>query len=160
MRAAGQGRHAAFGAPVRWRLLWPRWQAATPAIAAATLGVLLAWLARHGLVEPADLTARCDAARWDGAACVLRTLVVQSFIDQRIAWVSVAAGLLANTLAHVRAHKIRWSASARACAWVGLASGAAGLVLYSAGVAAAGFLMSALACVDAGASGASPWWAR
>lgn len=98
----------------------------------------LAHAARHGLVEPADLTARCDAARWGDSACVVRTLVVQTFVDQRIGLLAMACGLWATGV------------RSRGLAVIGLASGAAGLVLYSAGPAAAGLLLSALVWVRPG----------
>lgn len=101
----------------------------------------LALLTRHGLVEPADWTARCDAAPWSAAPCVVRSVVVQTFVDQRIGWVALIFGLLASV----------WRS--RLLAGLGLASGAAGLVLYSAGPAAAGLLLSALVWVRPAAAG-------
>ena len=101
---------------------------------------MAAWFARHGLVEPADLTARCDATPWLDAPCGLRTIVVQAFIDQRIGLVALGLALLATFLRRP------------ALAWLGLAAGAAGLVLYSAGPAAAAVLLSALVCVRPGRS--------
>jgi hypothetical protein len=106
---------------------------------AAPLGLALAALAaasvaRQGLVEPADLTARCDAAPWSDWVCGMRTLLVQAFIEQRLGWAAVLAGALATLL--------RW----RWLAWLGLVAGSAGLVLYCAGPAAVGALLSVLVC--------------
>jgi hypothetical protein len=100
-------------------------------LALATAVVGLAWAARHGLVEPPALTARCDAAPWADGVCALRSAVVQMFIDQRIGWASVGLGVLAW----------RW----RRVAAFGVAAAAAGLVLYAAGPASVGLLLSALA---------------
>jgi len=98
------------------------------------LALAAGWAARHGLVEPADLTARCDAAPWGSAVCRLRSAVVQAFVEQRLGWLALAAGALATVL--------RW----RWLAWLGLAAAGAGLVLYCAGLSAAGGLLSMLVC--------------
>jgi hypothetical protein len=107
---------------------------ATP-LGLALVALAMASAARHGLVEPADLTARCDAAPWSDWACGLRTALVQAFVEQRLGWAAVFAGALATLL--------RW----RWLAWLGLATGSAGLVLYCAGPAAVGALLSVLVCV-------------
>lgn len=101
-------------------------------LVAALLAMAVANLARHRLVEPAALTARCDAAPWDGAACTLRTLTIQTFAAQRLGWAALACGLLATLL--------RW----RVLAWAALAGGSAGLVLYSAALAAPAALLGVL----------------
>ena len=99
--------------------------------------VISAQLLRHGLVEPAALSARCDAAPWQGWDCRLRSLTVQLFVEQRIGFVALSAGAAALAL------------RSQALAWLGLGSGAAGLVLYSAGPAAPGLLLGALVLVRA-----------
>jgi hypothetical protein len=103
------------------------------ALAAASL--LLASLARHRLVEPADLTAACDAAPWSDLACTLRTLVIQAFAAQRLALVALGCALLATFT------RSRWLALA------GLAAGCAALVLYSVWLAAPAVLLAALVLV-------------
>jgi hypothetical protein len=103
-------------------------------LALTLVALVAASAARHGLVEPADVTARCDAAPWSDLACVLRMAVVQTFVEQRLGWLAVLAGGLATLL--------RW----RWLAWLGLVAGSAGLVLYCAGPAAVGALLSALVC--------------
>jgi hypothetical protein len=103
------------------------------ALAAASL--LLARLARHRLVEPADLTAACDAAPWSDLACTLRTLVIQAFAAQRLALAALGCGLLATLT------------RSRALALAGLATGCAALVLYSVWLAAPAVLLAALVLV-------------
>lgn len=95
----------------------------------------LAMWARHGWVEPADLTARCDAAPWDSAICAARSTVVQIFANQRLAWTAMALAAMATL----------WRS--RGVALVALALGCAGLVLYSAGLSAPAVLMAALVLV-------------
>jgi hypothetical protein len=104
-------------------------------LCAVVAALVLASLARHRLVEPADLTARCDAAPWEGVACTLRTLTVQAFAAQRLGTLCLAAAAIA-TLA-------RW----RALAIVALAAGSAGLVLYSTLLSAPAVLLAALVLV-------------
>jgi uncharacterized membrane protein len=101
-------------------------------IAVAALCLLLASLARHRLVEPADLTATCDAAPWSDFACALRTLVIQAFAAQRLAVFALACALLATLT------------RSRALALAGLATGCAALVLYSVWLAAPAVLLAAL----------------
>lgn len=112
----------------------------TLGVAVALLVVVLAAasFARHGLVEPVELTHRCDADHWDGAACTVRTLVVQAFAAQRLGWTALACGLLATVL--------RW----RVLAWVALGLGSAGLVLYSAALGAPAALLGALVLARGG----------
>jgi hypothetical protein len=99
----------------------------------------LAMWARHGWVEPADLTARCDTAPWDSALCAARSTVVQIFANQRLAWTALALAAMAAL----------WRS--REVALVALALGCAGLVLYSAGLSAPAVLLAALVLVR------SPW---
>lgn len=111
----------------------PAWlRAAAAPLMVALLAVTLAAVARYRLVEPAALTARCDAAPWQGAACTLRTLTIQSFAAQRLGTAALACGVLA----------LLWRR--RAPAWAALAGGSAGLVLYSAALAAPAALLGAL----------------
>lgn len=107
--------------PAAWGLFW------------LFLGWALASWLRHGLVEPALLTARCDAIVWsqvwaqgvwsqwasiDGA-CLVRATTVQVFVNHRLATVALAVAVLALVL------RRRWVAG------VALFLGAAALVLYS-----------------------------
>ncbi|MBL8342898.1 MAG: hypothetical protein JNL30_15630 [Rubrivivax sp.] len=111
-----------------------RWRQFGAPVATAALAVAVAQGLRHGLVEPAALTARCDAAPLGDAACALRTFVVQSFVQQRLALAALVLALLATFT--------RW----RWAALLALGLGAAGLVLYSSGLAAPAVLLAALVC--------------
>jgi hypothetical protein len=104
----------------------------TPFIALSA-ALLLAGLARYRLVEPAALTALCDAMPWDSATCIVRSLTIQAFADGRL-------GMLALALA-VLALLTRW----RTVGLVALAAAGAGLVLYSTRWAAPAALLAGLA---------------
>jgi hypothetical protein len=112
--------------------------------AALPLALVLGSLAaaqglRHGLVEPATLTAACDASPWQDARCALRTLTLQAFVQQRLGFAALGLALLATWL--------RW----RPAALAALVPAAAGLVLYSSNLAAPALLLAALVCVRPGA---------
>jgi hypothetical protein len=113
---------------------------AAPPVALGLAALALAQGLRHGLVEPAALTAACDAAPWSDARCALRTLTVQAFVQQRIGIAALALALLATLT--------RW----RAVALVALVPAVAGLVLYSSASAAPALLLAALVCVRPGAA--------
>jgi hypothetical protein len=118
----------------------PAWLAPIIAVSAA---LLLASLARYRLVEPAGLTALCDAMPWDSPSCILRSLTVQAFAAERL-------GMLALALA-VLALLTRW----RTMGLFALAAASAGLVLYSTRWAAPAALLAGLALLRAAAPGAS-----
>ncbi len=101
----------------------------------ATLVITLTYAARHGLVEPPELTARCDAAPWQGIECILRTVTVQAFVGQRVGIAAFALALLATVT--------RW----RLAALGALAAGSAGLLLYSLTWAAPAVLLAVLVLV-------------
>lgn len=103
----------------------------------------LAAASRYALVEPAALAAACDASPWQGR-CALRSLTIQAFVEHRLGLAALAAALLA-TLA-----RSRWIAAAA------LAAGGAGLVLYSAGLAAPAVLLGALVLVRTPARSGQP----
>lgn len=98
------------------------------------LSLALAFAARYALVEAPDVARACDAAPWDGL-CILRSTLVQGFLGQRIGWFALASGVAATLL------RRPWIAS------LALASGCAGLALYSAGPAAPAVLLGAIALV-------------
>jgi hypothetical protein len=121
----------------------PRPSAAAPRVgwqpvAIVVLAGAAALAARHGLVEPAALTARCDAAPWDGIACSLRSAVVQGFIEHRLALLAALTAAAA------------WAWRRAGLALTALALGVAGMVLYSASLAAPAALVGLLAWVRAG----------
>lgn len=120
----------------------PAWLAPLAApFVALSAALLLASLARYRLVEPAALTALCDALPWDSTTCIVRSLTVQAFADGRL-------GMFALTLA-VLALLTRW----RTVGLIALAAAGAGLVLYSTRWAAPAALLAALALLGASVPG-------
>lgn len=113
------------------------------ALVVAGLALALASLARHRLVEPADLTALCDAAPWETLTCTLRSLTVQAFVEQRLGLAALGTALGALLT--------RW----RWLALLSLALACAGLVLYCARWAAPATLIAALALLPARAAAPS-----
>lgn len=103
-------------------------------VALATLGALAL---RHGLIEPTQPALRCDAAPWATADCVVRSLVVQAFVHQRLGLAALAVAALAL-----------WQRSTL-LAVVAAALAGAGLVLYGAGWAAPAAVLALLAWVAA-----------
>jgi hypothetical protein len=81
---------------------------ARPLLAGLALAALALWL-RHGVLEAGVLPRDCTAADAPALACLFKQAFVHSFLDQRIGWVSLVAGVLA----FVRA--------SRGLAWGGLA---------------------------------------
>lgn len=103
-------------------------------------GVL--WL-RYGVLEAGVLPGDCAATFADGlqGLCLAKWLLVQTFMQQRLGWLSLALGLAAFVLRR------------SPLAWGGWISGLAGLVLYSFDYAAVGALLSLLVLARAGAQG-------
>lgn len=108
-------------------------------ICAASLG--LAALARHRLIEPADMTAYCDGGA-GGTVCMLRAWIIQAFVHQRIGWFALALAVLATITA--------W----RSLAAVALFSGGAGMVLYTTELCAPAALLAMLVFVRDGQAAA------
>lgn len=121
-------------------------------------GLLLAYGLRHGLVEPAALTHRCEAleASW---VCVVRGWTVAAFVHQRLAWVALGLAVLALVarLAYPSRSNLNqadersprnWSVllerTGQLARHGALLLGGAGLVLYAADVAALAVLMAML----------------
>ena len=113
----------------RWR-----WGAA---VLICAIALTLAAAARHWLIEPAEVSARCDAGAADGW-CVMRAWIIQSFVHQRIGWFALVAACIATVTA--------W----RSVASVALFAACAGLVLYTAGLCAPAALLALLALVREG----------
>lgn len=93
----------------------------------------LAGVARFAWVEPQAMAAACDAAAWE-RGCVGRSLVIQSFVEQRLAWIAWVFALAATVL------RARWAAA------MALGAGGAGLVLYCTELAAPAVLLALLVC--------------
>lgn len=89
---------------------------------------------RYGALEAGMFPLDCgDAAAADSAAlCAGKWLLVQSFIHERLGWLSLVLGVAA------------FASRLRSLAWGGWVSGVAGLVLYSFDPAAVGALLSLL----------------
>lgn len=110
------------------------------AICIAALG--LAALARHRLIEPADMTAYCDGGA-GGSLCMLRAWIIQAFVHQRIGWFALALAVLATATA--------W----RSVAALALFSACAGMVLYTTELCAPAALLAALVFVRDGQAAAA-----
>lgn len=99
--------------------------------AVAGLAGMVALLVRRFLVEPDHIGQLCTAAAAP-AWCLVRHAVVLGFAHNVYGWVSVAAAVLALLL------------RAAPLAWLALASGVLGCVLYRFDPAGAGVLLAAL----------------
>lgn len=121
----------------KWAVL--KWALAVLASAA------LAFLLRYAVLEAGLLPRDCGGSLAEGVdgLCAVKWLLVQSFIDQRLGWLSLACALLAVLVA-VRAHGRSMPAAARALAWLAVHAGVWGLVLYSFEPAAVGFMLALL----------------
>lgn len=105
--------------------------AAVPLVLAALAGAMAV---RYLVVEPASVGLLCDPGTgpwW----CSLRAAIVVLFGSGVLGFLSLASGLLA--------HLLDW----RGLAVLALVAGAAGLVLYNADTAAAGFVIGLLRAV-------------
>ena len=109
---------------------------AAPLLAGLVLAAIALWF-RHGLLEAGLLPRDCTLADAPWAACVFKDALVQTFLHQRVGWVSLVAGVLA------------FARPCRRLAWVGWLTGVAGLVLYSYDPAAVGGLLALLVLVGA-----------
>lgn len=110
---------------------WRTWLAIV-LLCAIALGLSAA--ARHGLIEPAELAARCDAGLAD-AWCSVRWWTIQIFVQQRIGWFALILALAAGVGA--------W----RGMAAVALFAACMGLVLYSTELCAPAALLALLVLV-------------
>ena len=110
---------------------WRTWLAVLLTCGTA-IGVAAA--ARHLLVEPAELAARCDAGLAD-AWCALRWWIIETFVQQRIGWFALILALVASVGA--------W----RSLAALALFAACAGLVLYSTELCAPAALLALLVLV-------------
>ncbi|MDT3670276.1 MAG: hypothetical protein ROZ37_08065 [Aromatoleum sp.] len=93
-----------------------------------------ALLLRYAALEAGVFPLDCAGAAADGIGglCAAKWLLVQSFLHQRLGWLSFVLGLAA------------FATRRRGLAWAGWGSGIAGLVLYSFDPAAIGALLSLL----------------
>ena len=105
---------------------------AIAAVGAAVLAAAL--LLRYGALEAGVFPLDCAGVSADGIGglCAAKWLLVQSFLHERLGWLSLVLGLAA------------FATRRRGLAWAGWVSGIAGLVLYSFDPAAVGALLSLL----------------
>lgn len=118
------------------RINLPKHGVAAPLLAGLLLAAIALWF-RHGLLEAGVLPRDCTLADAPVLACAFKDALVQSFLHQRLGWVSLAAGVLA------------FAFGCRRLAWLGWLTGVAGLVLYSYDPAAVGGLLALLVLVAA-----------
>ena len=122
---------------------WRRWCAVGLTCAVA---LALAAAARHWLIEPAGVSARCDtgaAALW----CVVRAWTIQLFVQQRIGWFALCLALLAHAVRLPPPGGLDCMVCLAWLPWAALFSACAGLVLYTTGLCAPAALLALLALV-------------
>lgn len=98
-------------------------------VGATALGLALGL--RYGLLEAGRLPVDCSAGV--GWACRLKTVLVWSFLGNKLGWLALGSGVLAFVSGY------------RPLAWLGWASGLLGLVLYCFDASAVGGLAALLA---------------
>ena len=110
------------------------WHAVLTVIIICVTALALAFAARHGLIEPADVTVRCDSGGHDGW-CSVRTWIIQAFVNQRIGWAALTLAVLATVTA--------W----RSVAGAALFLACAGMILYTTELSAPAALLALLVFV-------------
>lgn len=110
------------------------WRTAAVVVLTCAIALALAAALRYGLIEPADVTARCDGGAQD-VWCRLRAWTIQSFVHQRIGWLALALAVVATVGA--------W----RSVAVIALFTACAGMVLYTTELGAPAALLGALVFV-------------
>ncbi|WP_332671775.1 hypothetical protein [Aromatoleum sp.] len=102
------------------------------AVGAAVLAAAL--VLRYGALEAGVFPLDCGGVSADGfdGLCAAKWLLVESFLHERLGWLSLVLGLAA------------FMTRRRGFAWGGWVGGIAGLVLYSFNPAAVGALLSLL----------------
>ena len=111
-----------------------RWRTVVAVVLICATALALAAAARHGLVEPADVTARCDGGARDGW-CTVRAWIIQAFVNQRIGWAALTLAALATVTG--------WRSLAGAALFVACA----GLILYTTELCAPAALLALLVFV-------------
>ncbi len=115
------------------------------ALLAGGVVFIVAAAIRYGLLENGVLPRDCGVFPVEApfGACGFKWALVQSFLHERIGWISLFCGASAFSL------------DRRKLAWAGWLAGIVGLVLYSYDPAAVGALLSLLVLVRPGASAGS-----
>lgn len=106
-----------------------------------TTALALAAAARYGLVEPADMTARCDGGAQE-VWCSVRAWTIQAFVNQRIGWAALALAAIATLTG--------W----RSVAGTALFTACISLILYTTELGAPAALMALLVFVRDGQTAA------
>ena len=106
-------------------------------VSICAIALALAAATRHGLVEPADMTARCDGGAQE-MWCTVRAWTIQAFVNQRIGWAALALALIATVTG--------WSTVAAAA----LFAACAGMILYTTELCAPAALLAVLVFVREG----------
>lgn len=118
------------------------WRTAVGVVLICATALALAAAARHGLIEPADVTARCDGGAKD-SWCIVRAWIIQAFVNQRIGWAALAMALMATVTG--------WRTLAGAALFVACV----GLILYTTELCAPAALLAALVFAREGQAAAA-----
>ena len=110
------------------------WRTAVVVVLIGATALALAAAARHGLIEPADVTARCDGGAKDGW-CIVRAWIIQAFVNQRIGWAALTLAVIATVTG--------WRSVAGAALFVACS----GLILYTTELCAPAALLAMLVFV-------------
>ena len=121
------------------------WRTAALVVSICAMALLLASAARHRLVEPADMTAFCDAGG-QTLACWVRAWTIQAFVHQRIGWAALALALIATATGYRAIYLPLHLLIAAAALFVACA----GLILYTTELCAPAVLLAALVFVRDG----------
>ncbi|HJV25746.1 MAG TPA: hypothetical protein VJ673_08660 [Aromatoleum sp.] len=118
------------------KVLQKRENLALPLVVSALVLAIAVWL-RYGLFEAGVFPTSCGISLADGlqGLCLAKWVLLQTFAQERLGWLSLVAGLAAFAL------------RVKPVAWAGWFAGVAGLVLYSYNFAAVGLLLSLLVIV-------------
>lgn len=107
------------------------WRGVCAIVLTAVTALAVAAAVRYGLIEPADVTARCDGGAID-SLCQVRAWTIQSFVHQRIGWAALGLALVATVTG--------W----RSVAAIALFAACSGLILYTTELCAPAALLALL----------------
>ncbi len=107
------------------------WRGVCVIVLTAVTALAVAAAVRYGLIEPADVTARCDGGAID-SLCQVRAWTIQSFVHQRIGWAALGLALVATVTG--------W----RSVAAIALFAACSGLILYTTELCAPAALLALL----------------
>ena len=110
------------------------WRTALSLVLIGATALAMAAGARYGLIEPADIAARCGSGAQE-VWCTVRFWIIQAFVNQRIGWVALGLAALATVTA--------WRSVAGAALFVACA----GLILYTTELCAPAALLAVLVFV-------------